>query len=147
VTSLLLPKLTAAATEAVRDDFGGRLNEASAWVEWLQAGAPNAGGCVVCGSLGLTEAHHIAGRQNSDLRVPVCIPHHRKLTERQNRWDPRWVLPDNSPALRESLIVRGMSDLCEEKGRFDGAYHELGLRLAARYALLGKKTLSEGAAS
>ena len=147
MSSLLLPKLTASATEAARTDFEECLNEASAWVEWIRAGAPSARGCIVCGSVGKTEDHHVAGRTNALLVVPVCVRCHGKLTRRQERWDPRWVRSDNSPPLRESLLLRGLVDLSEEKGRFDSAYHELGKRLASRYAMLAKKTVSEGGAT
>jgi alpha/beta superfamily hydrolase len=138
--------ITASATEAARGEFEGSLDEAAAWVEWLQAGAPSAAGCVICGSLGPTEAHHVAGRRHSDLTVPACVPCHRRLTERQYGWDPRWLSETRSPELDRSLIVRGLSDLCEERGRFETAHHVLAKRLRAQYATLARKTIS-GAAS
>jgi len=138
--------ITASATEAARREFEGTLDEATAWVEWLQAGAPSPAGCVICGSLGPIEAHHVAGRRHSDLTVPACIPCHRRLTERQHGWDPRWLSETRSPELDRSLIVRGLSDLCEERGRFEPAYHVLAKRLRAQYARLARATIS-GAAS
>jgi hypothetical protein len=140
----LLP-LTAAATEAARAEFEKSLSEATAWVDWLRAGAPSANGCVVCGSAGPIEAHHVAGRRHSNLTVPVCVSCHRRLSERQYGWDPRWLSPERSPELDSSLVVRGLSDLCEERGRFDPAYHFLGKRLRARYAALARETISEAA--
>lgn len=139
----LLP-IIASATEAAREDFEGALNEATAWVEWVQAGAASANGCVVCGSTCPVEIHHVAGRRASDLAVPACVPCHRRLTERQGGWDPRWLSEARSPALDRSLVLRGLSDLCEERGRFDSAYHLLAKRLRARYALLARETLSGG---
>jgi hypothetical protein len=138
----LLPSL-ARATEAARDDFQSHLNEAAAWVEWIRAGAPGARACVVCGSGGPVEIHHVAGRRHSDLAVPACATCHRRLTERQNGWDPRWLSDERNPELDRSLVVRGLSDLCEERGRWGSAYHVLAKRLRARYALLARETISE----
>ena len=137
----LLP-ITAAAVETARSDVESRLNQAAAWVEWLRSG-PTGSTCVICGGTGAVEVHHIAGRRHSDLTVPTCIPCHRRLSERQNGWDPRWLTEERGPALDRSLLLRGLSDLCEEKGRFDGAYHELGKRLRARYAVLARETVGD----
>lgn len=130
------------AVDAARDDFQDRLNEASAWVEWIRAGAPNSKGCVVCASLVPTELHHVAGRLNSDLVTPVCERCHKKLSERQNGWDFRWVEPNNPPELKEALLLRGLSDLCEEKGRSDSVYHLLGKRLRAQSSMVGRRSAS-----
>ncbi|EQD49668.1 hypothetical protein B2A_07586, partial [mine drainage metagenome] len=105
------PSLLGRATDAAREDFQERLNEATAWVEWIRAGAPNANGCAVCASVVPTELHHVAGKHNSDLVVPVCERCHKKLSERQNGWDFRWVEPNNPPRLKEALLFRGLSDL------------------------------------
>jgi cytochrome c553 len=142
-TSSLLPTVSRAA-EASREAFQARLNEAAAWVEWIQASAPSTKGCVVCESQAPTELHHVAGKFNSDLVVPVCVRCHGKLTRRQERWDPRWELPSNSPELREALVLRGLVDLCEERGRFDSAYHVYAASLASRYAYLARKTVGVG---
>jgi hypothetical protein len=130
------------ATDAARDAFEGRLNEAAAWVEWVQAGAPNANGCIVCPASGPLEKHHVAGEHNSDLVVSVCVPCHRRLSERQNGWDFRWNEENNPPNLKEALLLRGLSDLCEEKGRVDSAYHLLGKRLRAQSSMIGRGTAS-----
>ncbi|MGA7923296.1 MAG: hypothetical protein WCA77_04900 [Thermoplasmata archaeon] len=130
------------ATDAARDDFQDRLNEATAWVEWIRAGAPGAKDCVVCSSEEKTELHHVAGKLNSDLVVPVCGRCHKKLSERQNGWDYRWVEPDNPPKLKEALLLRGLSDLCEERGRSDTAYHLLGKRLRALSSMVGRGAAS-----
>jgi hypothetical protein len=137
-----IPSLLGRSTEAARTEFDGKLNEATAWAEWARAGAPKSNGCIICASNGPLELHHLAGRNNSDTVVPVCRPCHERLSERQNGWDPRWVRPDNPPELRESLLVRGLSDLCEEKGRFGVAYHVLGKRLRAAYAKVARGTAS-----
>ena len=137
-----LSALIGRSTEAARDTFDRAMNDATAWVEYVRAGAPNASGCIICGSSGPLELHHVAGRLNSDLVVPVCRPCHERLSERQNGWDPRWVRHDNAPELRDSLLLRGLSDLCEEKGRFDSAYHVLAKRLRAAYAKIARGSAS-----
>lgn len=129
------------AVEGGRDRIGEELGRTSGWVRWLVAGALGALGCVVCDSVTKTELHHVAGKYNSDLVVPVCELCHARLSERQNGWDPRWQREGNSPTLKESLLVRGLSDLCEERARFHGApAHELGKRLRATYATLARAT-------
>jgi hypothetical protein len=140
--TLSLPALVARSTDAARTDFEKGLGEATAWAEWARAGAPNANGCIICGSSGPLELHHVAGKNNSDTVVPVCRPCHERLSERQNGWDPRWIRADNPPELRESLFLRGMSDLCEEKGRFSSTYHFLGKRLRAAYAKVARGSAS-----
>ena len=118
-----------------------QIGTASAWVSWLKAGAPGAEGCVVCGSRTHTQAHHVAGKLNSDLTVPVDERCHARLSERQNGWDPRWQRENNSPELKASLLLRGLSDLCEERARFEGhAFHEMGKRLRAQYAAAARAT-------
>jgi hypothetical protein len=137
-----LSSLIGRSTEAARETFDRAINEATAWTEWVRAGAPNASGCIVCGSWGPLELHHVAGKNNSDTVVPVCRPCHERLSERQNGWDPRWTRADNAPELRDSLLLRGLSDLCEEKGRFESAYHVLGKRLRAAYAKVARGSAS-----
>jgi hypothetical protein len=134
--------LVGRSTEAARTEFEKRLSEATAWAEWARAGAPNANGCIICGSSGPLELHHVAGRNNSETVVPVCRPCHERLSERQNGWDPRWIRQDNPPELKESLFLRGLSDLCEERGRFGSAYHDLGKRLRAAYAKVARGAAS-----
>jgi hypothetical protein len=130
------------AVETTRERMAKEMGIASAWVQWVRAGAPRASGCAVCGSLADTELHHIAGKFNSDLTLPVCEVCHGRLSERQNGWDPRWQKEGNSPALKESLLLRGLSDLCEERARFRGsAYHEVGKRLRATYASAARETM------
>ena len=126
---------------AVRDSSPVQIDQTSAWVAWVKAGAPGAEGCVVCTSNVPTEDHHIAGDLNSDITVPVCKRCHLRLSERQNGWDPRWQRAGNSAELKESLFLRGLSDLCEERARFEGyAFHETGKRLRAQYAVAARAT-------
>lgn len=137
-----IPSHLARSTERARSDFETGLSEATAWAEWVRAGAPNAKGCIICGSTDHLELHHVAGKFNSDLEVPVCVHCHKKLSERQNGWDFRWVEPANPPALKEALLLRGLSDLCEERGRSNSAYHLLGKRLRAQSSMVGRGSAS-----
>jgi hypothetical protein len=139
---LLLP-LLGRATEKTRDLLQDALSEATAWVSLVEAGASDSNRCVVCERRdGPFEKHHVAGKLNSDVVVSACVRCHGKLTERQNGWDPRWALDGNPESLRRSFVVRGLSDLCEERARFGGlAYHELGKRLRAQYRELALKTV------
>ena len=141
-TQSLLPVI-ADATAAAQDDFDRALNEATAWCDWVEAGAAGAEGCVVCDSVGPLEGHHVAGRRHSELTVPVCVPCHRRLSERQDAWDPRWLSTLRSPVLDRTLVLRGLSDMCEERGeRVHCAYVLLAKKMRARYARLARETIA-----
>ncbi len=129
------------AIEGVRARVPRQIGTVSAWVEWVKSGAQGANGCAVCDSRVDTQAHHIAGKFNSEVTVPVCERCHNRLSERQNGWDPRWERENNPPELKATFVLRGLSDLCEERARFEGyAFHETGKRLRAQYAEAAKAT-------
>lgn len=117
--------------------------EAAAWLERARTGSVDAGQCAPCERTdGPFEAHHIAGRLNSEITVPACQRCHQRLSERQNGWDPRWQTEGNSPRLKETFVLRGLSDLCEERSRqFGPEYHRLAKRLRAVYAKRAKETI------
>jgi hypothetical protein len=131
------------AVEEARSRLDEGVAEVSAWVERVRAGVLDPAQCAICERKdGPFEEHHAAGRRHGDLTVQACEPCHRRLSERQNGWDPRWQSEERSPALDESLLPRGLSDLCEERGRhFGPAYHELAKRLRATYAKAARETL------
>ena len=132
------------ATEEARARLEDRIDEASAWVERVRAGVLDPDQCAICEREdGPFEKHHIAGKLNSDLTVTACLRCHHRLSERQNGWDPRWQKADNTPGLKETLLLRGLSDLSEERARHSGpAYHELGKRLRATYAKRARETVA-----
>lgn len=139
--SLTVP--LARAVDESRERLSDGLDEATAWVERVRAGALETDKCAICErGDGPFEAHHIAGWHNSDLTISACLRCHGRLSERQNGWDPRWQRDDNSPTLKVSFLMRGLSDLCEERARhFGPAYHELGKRLRAVYAQRARETV------
>ena len=132
----------ARAVEETRSRFEDGVDEASAWVERVQTGALDSEQCAVCEREdGPFEEHHVAGRRNSELSVTVCLRCHARLSERQNGWDPRWQAEGNSSEFKEGFLLRGLSDLCEERARhFGPAYHELAKRLRAIYAKRARET-------
>jgi hypothetical protein len=132
------------ASLATVEEAGEEADHASAWVELVRGGVLEAGQCAICERRdGPFEEHHVAGRLNSDLTIQACKERcHPRLSERQNGWDPRWQLADNSPELKETLLLRGLSDLCEERARhFGPEYHRLAKRLRAVYALRARQTI------
>lgn len=137
-----LPVALCRAIEETRSRLEDATDEASAWVERVEAGALNAGQCAICErGDGPFEEHHVAGRHNSDLTVSACLRCHGRLSERQNGWDPRWQTEGKPSTLKETFLLRGLSDLCEERARqFGAAYHELGKRLRAVYAKQARET-------
>jgi hypothetical protein len=131
------------AVEQARDRLDEGLNQAGAWIERVRTGGMNGRLCAVCRrAYGPFERHHIAGRRNSDLTVSVCLRCHRRLSGRQKEWDPRWQATGNSRDLKESLLIRGLSDLCKERARYSSpAYRELGRRLRATYFRRARETV------
>ena len=137
------PTALARAIDETRSRLEDGIDEASAWVERAQTGVLEPGQCAICERKdGPFEGHHVAGRQNSGLTVAACVRCHDRLSERQNGWDPRWQSEDNSPELKDTLLLRGLGDLCEERARhFGPAYHELAKRLRATYAKRARETV------
>jgi hypothetical protein len=144
VTDATLTAPLSRASQAALEEAEEEADHASAWVELVRGGVLVPGRCEICERKdGPFEEHHVAGKLNSDLTIHACQDRcHPRLSERQNGWDPRWQSPDNSPELKETLLLRGLSDLCEERARhFGPEYHRLGKRLRAVYALRARKTI------
>ena len=141
--SAVLP-LVARQVDRLRGRTSVDLDATSSWLIWIDGGAPDSKGrCSVCEKNRSAEDHHVAGRRHSDLTIPVCRRCHRRLSERQNGWDPRWLSDARSPALDSSLLLRGISDACEERGRtFGQAYHLVARTLRAGYAYVARGTIS-----
>jgi hypothetical protein len=58
------------------------------------------------------EEHHVAGRHNSPVKVPIPGNDHEVTKELQLRWPQRTLRnPDGSPLLRAAAAVRGWSDV------------------------------------
>ena len=57
--------------------------------------------------------HHVAGRANHDLTVPVPVNAHRSvLSEAQYRWPLRTLTnPDGSPLRAAAACIRGLIDM------------------------------------
>jgi len=55
--------------------------------------------------------HHIAGRQNSNLTIPVCLRCHQLLSLKQSKWPKDWINPGKSPEERIKFIKRGLQDI------------------------------------
>ncbi len=134
----------ARAIDEARDRLEHGLGEAAAWVERVQAGAVESDRCAICERAdGPFEKHHVAGRLNSALTICACLRCHSRLSERQNGWDPHWQVEGNAPAVKDALLLRGLSDLCEERARhFGPAYHELAKRLRATYAKRAREAVA-----
>lgn len=72
--------------------------------------------CYACQSLkfgrAATEDHHVAGRHNLDMTVPVPNNDHRVLSDTQHDW-PRNTLRNQtkSPLLQAAAAIRGWIDI------------------------------------
>lgn len=72
------------------------------------------GCCAICGKLGQTEDHHVAGRNHDpELTAPLCIPCHAQITESLQCADADMRRADKSVervrrALRATAVFLGM---------------------------------------
>ena len=57
------------------------------------------------------ELHHIAGRNNSEMTVSLCVPCHNEITKHQNTWDIRWTCQNNTETLQKGFIMQGIREL------------------------------------
>jgi hypothetical protein len=57
------------------------------------------------------ESHHVAGKNNSDITVSLCVPCHNEITRHQDVWDIRWTNQNNPEGLRDAFILQGIREL------------------------------------
>ena len=80
--------------------------------------------CVLCEIAGKAsnaslEQHHIAGRNNQPDSLPVCVPCHNLLSEKQKKWQSH---KDDS-CIQLSSYFNGLSDICELLWETTGQEH------------------------
>ena len=136
------------AAERSREALRSAEDAAAAYVEEVRSGSRSMDtACVTCERGPPLEDNHVAGRRHGDLTVPMCRGMcHPRFTESQDLWDPRWQSEERTPALDESLLLRGLVDLlllrAEHVSKRDaGAYIALAETLREQYAVAGRKTL------
>lgn len=57
------------------------------------------------------ELHHIAGKNNSEMTVSLCVPCHNEITKHQNTWDIRWTCENNTEKLQNGFIMQGIREV------------------------------------
>ncbi len=70
--------------------------------------------CCLCGYYEnplIIERHHIAGRNNSDVTIPVCPNCHRILSMKQISWPKEWTSSNNSIQFKITLLLRGFDEM------------------------------------
>jgi hypothetical protein len=141
-----LTAILARASEKSREALAAAEDEAQAWLEEVRSGTLSANPtCVTCGAGPPLEDNHVAGRRHGDLTVPNCRRCHRRFTEGQDLWDPRWNQDGRSPTLDESLLLRGLYDLLALKAEHvsksrSGAYLALSESVREQYARVARRT-------
>lgn len=142
-----LTAILATASEKSRTALDAAQDEAQAWLEEVRSGALSASQvCVACGAGPPLEDNHVAGRRHGDLTVPNCLRCHRRFTEGQDLWDPRWGADAKSSALDESLLLRGLHDLLVLRAGSvpasrSGAYLTLAETVREQYARVARRTI------
>jgi hypothetical protein len=83
--------------------------------------------CLLCGycdnpliiQYKIIELHHIAGRQNSNITIPVCPNCHAILSWGQRAWPEDWTKPDNPPHIKRAIMLRGLAELDKLKAMIE----------------------------
>ena len=57
------------------------------------------------------DSHHIAGKNNDPLTLPVCANCHRHLSHRQRSWPSGWASATKPREMAIAIMLRGVSDL------------------------------------
>jgi hypothetical protein len=142
-----LTAILARAADKSRQALDAAQDEAQAWLEEVRGGAhSDSKECVTCGAGPPLEDNHVAGRRHGDLTVPNCLRCHRRFTEGQDLWDPRSLVARGSPALDQSLLLRGLYDLLVLRaecvpGSRSGAYLALAESVREQYLRAARGTL------
>lgn len=142
-----LTAILARASEKSRAALSAAEDEAAAWLEAVRSGAlSKVDYCVTCDGGPPLEDNHVGGRTHGDLAVPMCIPDHRRFSERQGAWDPRWTAGPRSPELDEAFPLLGLYELlllrAERVARSkSGAYLALAESVREQYARAARRTV------
>lgn len=102
------------------DDYTKGLTRRIKEQRWIDDIIEIGGCCSICGYSEnplIIEKHHLGGRHNGDITIPVCPNCHQELSMRQRGWDRIWAKPDNPPQKRLALMLRGMADVDSLKAR------------------------------
>jgi hypothetical protein len=87
--------------------------------QWVAELIDKGGCCLLCGyndnpqiiRYKIIELHHIAGRQNSNITIPVCPNCHAILSLTQQAWPEDWSRLNNPPNMKRAIMLRGMAEL------------------------------------
>jgi len=74
--------------------------------------------CFVTNSF-LIEEHHIGGRKNSSLKVPLCANCHLLATKNQLSYGQNWLLVSKTEAERARYVIEDLKFLIR---RLEGNY-------------------------
>ena len=72
------------------------------------------GYCTICGYIDeplIIQNHHIAGKNNSKVTIPVCPNCHAILTRVQATWNDDWSKKDKSHDIKDSFMFNGMASV------------------------------------
>ena len=91
--------------------------------QWVAELIENDECCLLCGYCDnpliirykILELHHIAGRQNNNITIPVCPNCHAILSLDQMAWPENWTKTDNPPHIKRAIMLRGLAELDKMK--------------------------------
>ena len=86
--------------------------------QWVAQIIKSGGCCWLCGLNEfplIIQQHHIAGKYNSDLTIPVCPNCHSILNMGQKSWPKDWTKQNNSPRIRRAIMLKGLAELDKMK--------------------------------
>lgn len=101
---------------AYTDEIIRRIKE----LRWILQIIDSTGCCCICGwdfDPRVIEQHHISGKNNSNITIPVCPTCHQILCQKQSSWPDGWTQPNNPPLKRIAFMLRGLSDITNLKSK------------------------------
>lgn len=99
-----------------KEDYNSNLNRRLEEQKWLDDIIAKGGCCLICGyneNPLIIEYHHIAGKSNDNITIPVCPNCHRILSNNQLSWNKRWLNKKNTDKTKMAFVLRGQSEILD----------------------------------
>ena len=82
--------------------------------KWINETVEKGGCCCICGYTDnplVIEQHHLAGKHNGDITLPLCPTCHRVVSMKQDGWEKEWINSDNVSRKKLAFKLRGWADI------------------------------------
>jgi hypothetical protein len=102
------------------EEYAKKLRTLTSDFAWIEDSVRRGGTCWICGNmddpLGI-QLHHVAGKNNSPITIPVCPHCHDKIRRKQAIWPELWSRQDNNDPQRRAAKLLGWAAIDELRVR------------------------------